>query len=316
MPAPRGTAVDEVRYRAAEAALLSHWGLDTVEHWVQYGTSGPRLRVLEAGDPEGAPLLFVHGGSVAGASWADLAARLPDHRCLLLDRPGCGLSEPLRPAPSLPGLAEVADELLAVVLDRLEVDRAAIVSNSMGGLFALRTAAARPDRVRAVAHFGWALGAPVSALPLFMRVATHRVFTPLAARIPATRASVRAMLRATGLADAVDSGRLPPVGIDWNVAVQNHTDTRRHEYSLGNGAGLRAQMVALELPPDLLAEIQAPVHIVFGTGDPFGTVTSMQALADALPNGRLDVWDGAGHAAWLDELDRAEATVRRVLAAA
>lgn len=308
--------MDEMRYRAAEQALWDHWGVAPREHWVQYGTSGPRLRVLEVGDPTGTPVLFVHGASVAGSCWVDLASRLQDHRCLLLDRPGCGLSEPIRPPLSLSALAEVADELPVAVLDGLGVDHADVVSNSMGGLFALRTAAAHPGRVRSLTHFGWSLGAPVDELPLFMRLATHRLVTPLAARVPATRASVRAMLRATGLAAAIDDGAIPPVGIDWNVAVQNHTDTRRHEFSLGNGAGLREQMVALELPPEVLGRITARVRIVFGTADPFGTVPSMQALADAIPHGRLDVWQDRGHAAWLDDLDRAEKAVRDQLTAA
>lgn len=308
--------MDEQRYRQAERELWAHWGVEPTEHWVQYGTSGPRLRVLDTGDPAGSPVLFVHGASVAGSCWVDLASRLQDHRCLLLDRPGCGLSEPVRPPLSLPDLADLADRLLVAVLDGLGVERAHLVSNSMGGLFALRTAAAHPDRVRSVTHFGWSLGSPVAALPLFMRVATHRLFTPLAARLPASRASVRAMLRATGLADAIDSGRFPAVGIDWNVAVQNFTDTRRNEFSLGNGAGLREQMVALEVPPATLAAVTAPVRIVFGTADPFGTVATMQALAEALPHGELDVWDGDGHAPWLDDLDRAEKTARDVLLAA
>ncbi len=307
--------MDEARYRAAEWALWDHWGVAPTEHWVQFGTSGPRLRVLELGDPAGAPVLFVHGAAVAGACWVDLASRLQDHRCLLLDRPGCGLSEPLRPAPSLPGLADLADGLLAAVLDRLHVERADLVSNSMGGLFALRTAAAHRGRVRSVTHFGWSLGSPVAELPLVMRFATHRLLTPVAARLPASRASVRAMLRSTGLGAAIDAGQIPDVGIDWNVAVQNFTDTRRHEFSLGNGAGLREQMTALELPPDVLGQVTAPVRVVFGTGDPFGTVATMQALADALPRGELEVWVGAGHAAWLDDLDRAEKAVRHMVMA-
>lgn len=308
--------MDEKRYRGVEHALWDHWDVAPIEHWVQFGTPGPRLRVLEVGDGHAPPVLFVHGAAVAGSCWVDLASRLRDHRCLLLDRPGCGLSEPIRPAPSLPGLGDLADELLAAVLDGLGVARADLVTNSMGGLFGLRTAAAHSARVRSITHFGWSLGSPVNELPLIMRVATHRLLTPLAARLPASRASVRAMLRSTGLADAIDTGRLPAVGIDWNVALQNHTDTRRHEFALGNGAGLREQMAAMELGPDTLAAIVAPTRIVFGTGDPFGTVPSMQALADGLPHGRLEVWEGAGHAAWLDDLDRAEKVVREQLTAA
>ncbi len=48
------------------------------------------MRVLEVG--EGVPVLFVHGASSGGSSWAPLVACLSGFRCILLDRPGFGLS--------------------------------------------------------------------------------------------------------------------------------------------------------------------------------------------------------------------------------
>lgn len=306
--------MDEQRYRAAEAAVWEHWGAAPTEHWVRLGTSGPRLRVQEVGDPDGPAILFVHGAAIAGTCWADLASRLSDHRCLLLDRPGCGLSEPMPAPPGVEGLPSLADDILVDVLDDLGVERSHLVSNSMGGLFTLRTAAAHPRRVDSVVHFGWSLGAPPDDLPLVMHLAGAPGIGWLMAHVPVPRAGVVAMLRAGGMAGAVDAGRIPEVAIQWNAAVQNHTDTRIHEYRFAAGAGLRRQIEALQLPDDVLGAVSVPVHIVLGTGDPFGTVPSMQSLADRLPHGQLEVWDGAGHAAWLDDLDRAERTVRDVLA--
>lgn len=137
--------MDEARYRAAERALWTHWGVQPRERWVPRGTGSGRVRVLEVG--QGPPLAFLHGVAVAGSSWADLASRLLDHRCLVIDRPGCGLSDPLARPPGLEGLPALADSLLVEVLDGLEVERAHVVANSMGGYFALRAAAAHPDRV-------------------------------------------------------------------------------------------------------------------------------------------------------------------------
>jgi len=39
----------------------------------------------------GPPILFVHGASNAGTSWAPLIAGLPGYRCLALDRPASEL---------------------------------------------------------------------------------------------------------------------------------------------------------------------------------------------------------------------------------
>jgi pimeloyl-ACP methyl ester carboxylesterase len=47
---------------------------------------------------EGLPVLFLHGVNTCGTIWAPLAGRLAGVACLLVDRPGCGLSDPL-PTP-------------------------------------------------------------------------------------------------------------------------------------------------------------------------------------------------------------------------
>ena len=49
-----------------------------------------RLFVVEKG--EGAPVLLVHGQPGLGSDWDQVAARLADHRLLIVDRPGYGRS--------------------------------------------------------------------------------------------------------------------------------------------------------------------------------------------------------------------------------
>ncbi len=309
--------MDEQRYRAAEAAVWDHWGVVPDERWVRLPSTGTRVRVLEAG--HGAPTLLVHGAAIAGTSWADLVSRLAargdakPRRCIVIDRPGCGLSEPLPTPPGLDGLPAHAASLLVEVLDELDVGRADLVSTSMGGYFALRTAAAHPERVGRIAHLGWSLGSPPVTLPLIMRLAGAPGIGRLMARAPVPVAAVRSMLRQVGLGAAIDAGRIPEVGLRWNAALQNHTETRVHEYRHAGGAPLREQMEALDLPPDELARIVAPTTFIFGTGDPFGTPATMQALADGVADGRLIVLEGAGHAVWLDDLERVSALVTAAL---
>ncbi len=306
--------MNEARYREAERDLWQVWGITPRERRVRLPRLGVEVRVLDVGDAEAPPALFVHGASVAATSWADLAARLvPGVRCLLLDRPGCGLSEPVPDLEGVDDLAGVADVLVVDVLDALGIDRAHLVSNSMGGYFALRGAAAHPARVDRLLHFGWALGAPPSALPLVMRAASVPGLSGLMARMPVTRGSVRAMLKQVGLRRAIESGGMRPEGIAWNVALSNHTDTRINEYRLASGSALREQIERLALPPDVLGRIEAPVHVVFGVEDIFGTPATMQALVDGIPDATLEVIEEAGHAPWLDDLDHAADVARRFL---
>ena len=85
--------MNEVKYRAAEARLWEFEGVSPTEQWLDLARTGARVRVQVVGD--GPPAVFVHGGSTGGTSWAPLAARLGGFRCILLDRPGCGLSDRL-----------------------------------------------------------------------------------------------------------------------------------------------------------------------------------------------------------------------------
>ena len=87
---------DQGLYLDAEQRFWESIGLTPKEHRVQLQRLGVNVRLQETGD--GPPILFIHGASNSGTSWADLVVRLPDFRCLMLDRPGAGLSEPL-PAP-------------------------------------------------------------------------------------------------------------------------------------------------------------------------------------------------------------------------
>lgn len=60
--------------------------------------AGNEVRIQEVGD--GRPVIFVHGAPVASSSWVLLADALREEfRCILVDRPGCGLSDPLPNRP-------------------------------------------------------------------------------------------------------------------------------------------------------------------------------------------------------------------------
>jgi len=136
--------MNEDRYRQAEQALWKAQPLEPSERRVSLA-SGPTVRVQEVGD--GPPVLFVHGSPNSGSTWVPMLGPVaPAYRCILVDRPGTGLSEPYAAgtltSESLPGLA---DRFLSDVLDALDISRAHIVASSFGGYLSLRSAAAHPD---------------------------------------------------------------------------------------------------------------------------------------------------------------------------
>ncbi len=313
VPAPPSglRPADEARYRQAEQRWWDTFGVRPVERWVELPGLGTVVRVLEVGTEagEGPPVLFLHGASAGATSWAPLAARLASrHRCLLVDRPGCGLS-PAPPkalrfgsgsggrrADAFDGFAALADELAVAVLDGLGVERAAMVATSFGGHLGLRAAAAHPERVERLVCLGWPVGAPGDPVPLMMRLASIGWLGRLGARLPVSGRTVRRILKRLGIgADA-----LGPAGMAWFRALVNRTPTVANELAaVPPVIGLRGQRPDALLADGLLRRIQAPTLFVWGTDDPLGGTEAAEAFAPRVPGARLCLV-GAGHAPWID----------------
>jgi 2-hydroxy-6-oxonona-2,4-dienedioate hydrolase len=288
-------------------------GATPTERRLALDRTGVAVRVQEVGT--GPPVLFVHGASNSGASWAGLVARLDGFRCILLDRPGCGLSEPVAARfDDVAALGAFAESVLVDVLDGLELARAHVVSTSFGGYLALRTAAAHPQRVDRLVHFGWTVGAPVGPVPLVMRVASMPGLGRLMARVPPTERAVRALFRRIGLRQAMDGGRVPDEIIATYLALLRDTDTMRNELRAGPRIiTLRGMADDVLLPDSVLSAVEAPAFFLWGDEDPFGGADVARAFVARLPDASLELVPGAGHAVWIDDPDRAAAAVTRFL---
>ena len=92
----------------------------------------------------GPAIVFAHGrGGNHLSWWRQVAAFQQDFRCVTFDQRGWGLTEGPAGAPDP---ATVSGDLLAL-LDYLEIDRAVLVAQSMGGISSLRVALQEPQRV-------------------------------------------------------------------------------------------------------------------------------------------------------------------------
>lgn len=307
-------ANNEGRYRSAEQRLWRSLETEATERRIRLEPYGVDVRLQEVG--EGPPVLFIHGGSSAGGSWAPLVALLDDFRCLVLDRPGCGLSEPL--PMELKQIADVepyADRLAAAVLDALDLPEAGMVSTSYGGYFGLRGSAANLDRISRHVVFGWTVGAPMAKVPMVMRIGSIPALGRVMAKIPPTRASVRMMLRQIGLRGALESGRFTDEALDWFVALLRDTETLGNELRSAARVVLPRQGMNEEalLSSELLATIETPTFFLWGEDDPNGGAEIAKAFTSLLPNAELELRPGVGHAPWIDEPAHSAEVVRRFL---
>ena len=286
------------RYRRAERAIWSHYGLEPTERFVEFESPAVRLRIQEVGSGE--PIVFAHGGLWPAVALAPLVRELPGYRCILLDRPGCGLSSPVDWRKH--EIRTVAPKLMGGVVDALRLERTHVVGHSIGGVWALRLAQGHPSRVGRIGILG---ASPLLAelpRPGFFRVLASPIGA-IITRLPQNQDRARSMLRQDGHGPSLDAGRIPDVFFDWHVALVGNTKTFRNERAMIRDGVVRggSWRPGVTFEPAELAAIQQPLLYVIGSADPEGTVDYAKQVVAALPNAELNVLPNAGHMLWLDD---------------
>jgi pimeloyl-ACP methyl ester carboxylesterase len=308
----RAATTDEERYREAERRLWDSVGAEPTERRVRLPRSGADLRLQEVG--EGPPVLFVHGGPNSGSTWAALAALLPDFRCLLLDRPGTGLSAPLARPAEIGDVIRFGETFVGDLLDELGLPAISAVASSFGGYLLLHAGAAEPDRLDRVVQMGCPALVPGMRSPGFMRVMGTPVLGRVVRALPPTDRASRMILRQIGHGPSLDTGRIPEVFLEWYLALQRHTETMANDGAvIAQAAGPRGFDPDVFLTEQLLGKVKAPTLLHWGTADSFGGEDVARRLAGLLPDATLDLVPDAGHLPWLDDPARAAGAVRGFL---
>ncbi|MGE5271586.1 MAG: acetoin dehydrogenase dihydrolipoyllysine-residue acetyltransferase subunit [Thiohalocapsa sp.] len=249
---------------------------------------GRRLRVLELGAGEGAPIVFVHGFGGDLNSWMFNQPALSErHRTVALDLPGHGGAVKEVGAGDADAFAAVvADALTALGLERVH-----LVGHSMGGAIALALAAQRPASVASLTLIaGAGLGPEINGafIDAFVRAGRRREAQEALAMLVHDPALVsRAMVE----------------------------ETLRYKRLDGVGAALAAMArawfpdgrQALDLRPALTALPMLPVQVVWGREDRIIPMAHAEALAQRLP---VHLLDEVGH---LPHMEKA-GEVNRLLA--
>lgn len=300
--------MDEHPYREAEQRLWTSVGIQPDERRIRLQV-GVEVRVQEVGD--GDPVLFLHGGPNAGSTWAPLVPHLEGFRCLLLDRPGTGLSDPYPVGAH--NLAEFGARFVSDVLEGLGLERAHVVASSFGGHLALRSAAAAPDRFRRMVQMAAPALVPEATYPPFMQLMRFRPARRLIGMLPPNERAQRAIFRQLGHGASLDAGRIPQALFDWYMALQQHTDTMRNDGDMiGDLLPNKEQVL---LTRELLEKVTTPTLFLWGADDGFGGEDNARLVTGMMPNAELRMIPESGHLPWLDFPERIAADVREFLAA-
>jgi len=247
---------------------------------------GVKLHVEERGS--GTPLVLLHGFTGCTRAMAHIAEGLSDtHRTLSIDLVGHGRSESPRD-PAAYTMTACAAQLVAV-LDALDVSCADWIGYSMGGRVVLALAVSHPARVSSALLVGASAG---------IRDAQQRK-----ERVRADEALAERIER-EGVESFVDFWISQPFLFDAARLGERGLAEAR-ELRLANSArGLAASLRGMgsgAQPPlhGALAHVGVPICLAVGAEDAKFRDLAAE-ICQELPNARLEVVPGAGHAAHTD----------------
>jgi len=265
-------------------------------------TSEGAISICEAGS--GPPVLMLHGLGATKVSFLPTVAALADsYRAIAVDLPGFGDSvKPIRAAYDPPYFARVVRALM----DALELDRAHLLGNSMGGRVALEVGLSVPERVHRLGllapSLAWLRGRPWAPL---LKLVEPR----LGLIQPAPRPVVEAIVRRV----------VPGADEEWTAAG---IDEFLRSYLTPRGRAAfytAARSIYLEEPhgPNglwtRLPGLQPPSLWVWGKRDSLVPIAFAEHVREALPDAEHLELPG-GHVPQLENPKRTHAALARFLA--
>jgi len=258
--------------------------------------SAGTIHYEKSGPATGRPVVFVHGYAMSSSLWAPLGERLvqSEFACYAPTWPLGAHTEPMRGGSELTmeGIAAMVRESL----DVLALDDVVLVGNDTGGAIAQLVATSAPERLGALVltscdafeHFP-----PPALKPLIALAKAGPAYTaalqPLRSRFARERGF--GALAHADIDDLVAAWVKPAL---TNRRVRN--DLRRFTASLNRETTMRAAA--------LLPRFTKPALVAWSADDVFFPREDGQRLAEALPNGRLDLIENARTFSMIDQPDR------------
>jgi pimeloyl-ACP methyl ester carboxylesterase len=271
--------------------------------------AGGRIHLLEKGS--GPKVVLLHGSGDSAGFFLPLLNELQQVHALAVDRPGVGLSDPVE----LPrnGYRESAVAWLDKILNALEIDTAAVLGHSGGGMWALWYALAHPERVERLILIG-PPGLPNTRCPLPIRLAATPGLGKLLSRL--LRPSPKSMLQFAHHAarERETLGRYPDL-INLMVAVHRDPVADRvtaaelrvfvSPFALLSPSGFRRRS---RVRLDELRRVAVPTLVIWGEHERLGEAAVARAATQSIPHARLEVLP-TGHAPWLGQPAQTAAAV-------
>jgi len=247
---------------------------------------GDKVAYRDEGDGE--TLLLIHGMAGSSLAWREVIKPLSrDYRVIAPDLLGHGMSDKPRGDYSLGGFAVMLRDLL----DALDIPRATVIGQSLGGGIAMQLAYQHRQCVERLVLIGsGGLGPELSATLRFLSAPGAELVLPVVAQPPVLDVGnrIKSWLTSVGI-------RSPRGGELWNAYASLADGATRQAFlrTLRSVVDHRGQ--AVSALNRLHTATELPVMLIWGDSDRVIPVEHGYAAHDSLPGSRLVVLPGVGH---------------------
>lgn len=257
-----------------------------------------RIRYHEAG--EGDPVILLHGSGPGASAWSNFSQNIEvlarKYRVIALDFPGWGRSDEFDPQTA--HRFAVNAEVVVGLMDALDISRAALVGNSMGGIASQMVTALHPGRVTHCVTMGApAPGGPQpfyqpSGLTEGLRILFEAYRTP-------SEENVRRLVEIMVFDSSFASDALIRQRTENAIANPNHLSN-----FLKGLATMHIDAVGQDEIVHALEKSPVPALIMHGRDDRVVPVEHSLRTAALMPNASLLVFNRCGHWAQLEHAGR------------
>ena len=288
-------------YRSAEKSLFKTYGVQPEEHFIEVKEFGVNIRALTIGS--GSSLLFIHGGPAAGSLWMPLIEHLNGYKCIIIDRPGCGLSEKVSYKDlSRIRLQSIITAVIDSVLAYFRVGNLPVIASSFGSYLVMLYLMKKKSTISKLVFEGCPAMVEGCHVPGFMKPMLLPVLRWVIPRLPATKPIFHKIIRGLGHSFSLDHNLINEDFIKWYISLFNYTNTQVNEISMITkavpGGKLNPEFM---LNDEEIETISQPLLFLWAKNDPFGGVDIGQRLVDKNENFSLRQFENSGHLPWLDK---------------
>jgi 2-hydroxy-6-oxonona-2,4-dienedioate hydrolase len=255
----------------------------------------------------GDPLLMIHGSGPGVSGWANFAGNLATfgerYRCIVPDLPGFGRT------PIAEGNPADAAGAMVALLDALQIERAAVIGNSLGGGVGAELAARHAERVSRLVAIG-GLG-----INLLSAAPAEGIKLLVAFMEDPTRQRLVEWMQSMVYDPAVLTDEL--IDMRFEAATRPEVfEAARRIYSRGSLRYIQAAMNGKGAGARLswLPDIAAPTLLVWGRDDRVNTLDMALVPMRLIPKCELHVLYDCGHWAMIERRAEFESTVLAFLA--